>query len=366
MKSVKVRLSILSVLLVLVIGMLAAVTVNASEDEKDYVIADNVSIGSVSVGGMTAEEAEAAVENHVKEYTGAEFTMTGVSDKSVTVSGAELGLTWGNTQVVEEALTLGKSGNLLTRYKNKKDLETNGKQFPLIFTVDDELTSEYLSNNSAKLSQEAQNNGLIRENGAFTVVEGHEGIEINVDGSLQNIKDFLADGWDGSDAEIALATDVTEPIGTTEELEKVQDVLGSFNTDFSTSSDARIANIEHAVSFIDGTVLYPGEEFSVYDKIAPLDGSNGYELAGAYENGTTVESYGGGVCQVSTTLYNAVLYSELEVTQRSNHSMMVSYVDPSRDAAIAAAGDCKIVNPSLNCVYNKGVTVPISVCCLLI
>ena len=72
-----------------------------------------------------------------------------------------------------------------------------------------------------------------------------------------------------------------------------------------------------------------------YAAIAPLDAENGYELAGAYENGTTVQSYGGGVCQVSTTLYNAVLYSELDVTQRSNHSMMVHYVDPSRDAAIA-------------------------------
>ena len=68
---------------------------------------------------------------------------------------------------------------------------------------------------------------------------------------------------------------------------------------------------------INGTVLYPGEEFSVGQTIGPLTAAGGYELAGAYENGQTVQSYGGGVCQVSTTLYNAVLKAELEVTQRS-------------------------------------------------
>ena len=152
---------------------------------------------------------------------------------------------------------------------------------------------------------------------------------------MKEIREYFNSGWDGADATIALVADVVEPEGNKESLAKVKDVLGTYHTNFSDSSASRITNIKNAVSKIDGTVLYPGEEFSVYAAIAPLDAENGYELAGAYENGTTVQSYGGGVCQVSTTLYNAVLYSELDVTQRSNHSMMVHYVDPSRDAAIA-------------------------------
>lgn len=67
--------------------------------------------------------------------------------------------------------------------------------------------------------------------------------------------------------------------------------------------------------------------------LAPLDASGGYELAGAYENGTTVESYGGGVCQVSTTLYNAVIRAELDITERYAHSMLVTYVQPFMDAS---------------------------------
>ena len=71
------------------------------------------------------------------------------------------------------------------------------------------------------------------------------------------------------------------------------------------------------------------------DAVVPFNAENGYELAPSYEAGQVVDSYGGGICQVSTTLYNAVLKAELEVDARSNHTMLVGYVDPSKDAAIA-------------------------------
>jgi hypothetical protein len=79
----------------------------------------------------------------------------------------------------------------------------------------------------------------------------------------------------------------------------------------------------------------PGESFSVTSAVVPFTAENGYALAPSYEAGQVVDSYGGGICQVSTTLYNAVLKAELEVDQRSNHTMIVTYVDPSKDAAIA-------------------------------
>ena len=75
--------------------------------------------------------------------------------------------------------------------------------------------------------------------------------------------------------------------------------------------------------------MYPGEEFSAYEVVAPFTAENGYAMAGSYLNGETVDSMGGGICQVSTTLYNAVLRAELEVTERSPHSMTVSYVELS-------------------------------------
>ena len=134
-------------------------------------------------------------------------------------------------------------------------------------------------------------------------------------------------------------------------------MMGSYTTNYKDSGQNRCDNISNATSKINGTLLYPGEEFSVYEAIGPLDAANGYELAGAYENGQTVESYGGGVCQVSTTLYNAVILAELEITQRSNHSMIVSYVKPSMDAAIAGDyKDLRFVNNRDIPIYIEGYT----------
>ena len=103
-----------------------------------------------------------------------------------------------------------------------------------------------------------------------------------------------------------------EPAGTAEDLAKVKDVLGTFTTSFSTSGGSRSANVSNGCSLINGTTLYPGEEFSTYEAVAPFSQANGYYMAGSYLNGQVVDSLGGGICQVSTTLYNDVLLSELK------------------------------------------------------
>lgn len=113
-------------------------------------------------------------------------------------------------------------------------------------------------------------------------------------------------------------------------------------------------------SLINGSTIYPGEEFSAYEAVSPFTVDNGYHMAGSYLNGQVVDSLGGGICQVSTTLYNAVLRAELEVTERYNHSMIVTYVDPSADAAIAESSgkDFKFKNNLDYPIYIEGYTTP--------
>ena len=139
---------------------------------------------------------------------------------------------------------------------------------------------------------------------------------------------------------------------------QVKDVLGTFTTSYSTSNSSRSANVANGCRLIDGTLLYPGDEFSCYDAVSPFTEGNGYYMAGSYLNGKVVDSLGGGICQVSTTLYNAVLLAELDVTERHNHSMIVTYVDPSADAAIAESSgkDFKFVNSTDYPIYIEGHT----------
>ena len=132
-----------------------------------------------------------------------------------------------------------------------------------------------------------------------------------------------------------LVSGMIKPKGTVEDLKKIKDLLGSFHTSFSSSGKERSGNVRNGTKLINGHLLYPGEQLSVYETVSPFTEENGYFLAGSYLNGLVVESLGGGICQVSSTLYNAVIRAELQVDERSNHSMIVNYVDISGDAAIS-------------------------------
>lgn len=166
------------------------------------------------------------------------------------------------------------------------------------------------------------------------------------DATLAQLKEVLS-GWKDGDGNVSIDATVTRtsPALTQETLSKMTDVLGTATTDYSASSAGRAQNVENGTSKINGTLLMPGESFSVTAAVTPFTPENGYELAPSYEAGQVVDSYGGGICQVSTTLYNAVLKSELEVDARSNHTMLVGYVVRPR------SGNCRGTDGS--CLYKR-------------
>lgn len=118
----------------------------------------------------------------------------------------------------------------------------------------------------------------------------------------------------------------------------LRDILYTASTKFSTwtqNDSNRGNNIRLAVSKIDGTIVSPGQIFSFNETVGRRTSEGGYKIAHTYSGGKVIDSIGGGVCQVSTTLYNTVLFSDLEVIERSNHSFVVKYVPFGRDAAVS-------------------------------
>jgi vancomycin resistance protein YoaR len=341
-------------------AVVSCATVFAAADEvqaagtDESKIAEGVYIGSVDVGGMTEKEAQNAVDAYVDSLNDLIFTLSGPNG-SIEVTAGEMGLSADAGDAIDEALTIAQGGNLINRYKEISDLKKNKIVLNMYMEIDKQETAQLIYAQTGTLNIEAVDNGLVREDGAFVFVEGQTGMEVNIVESVYAINDFFAYTWDGSNNEIDLVTDVIEPRGSKEELAAVQDLLGSFSTDFSSSADGRKTNVSNGCSKINGTLLYPGDTFSVYDTISPFTEENGYATASAYANGKVVDSIGGGICQVSTTLYNAVIRAELEVTMRYNHSMLVSYVDPSDDAAIASGlKDFQFVNNLDDPVYIEG------------
>ena len=325
----------------------------ASAAEPQDTINKGVFIGSTDVSGMTAEEAKAAVQEEAEKELKSKVKLT-VGSSKVEASAAELGMDWSNKEIVDDALGLGKSGNIVKRYKDNKDLEHQNKKYALEFKPDKKEIKSYLQKQKEKLDCEAKDGSLTRENGEFVIEPGVTGIVLNVEKSTKKVYNYMEKSWDGKGGEIALEADEEKPKGTQEELSQVKDVLGTATTYYG-STYQRNTNVEVGASKINGALLYPGDSFSVTAAVEPFNAENGYELAPSYESGKVVDSYGGGICQVSTTLYNAVLKSELEVLERHNHTMIVTYVDPSKDAAIAEGlMDLQFSNNTEYPIYIEG------------
>ncbi len=119
-----------------------------------------------------------------------------------------------------------------------------------------------------------------------------------------------------------------------EQLAEIKEVIAEFSTKFSASNKPRATNLKLASSHIDGVVLAPGEQFSFNETVGQRTTRRGFQVAGVYLNGRHDTGVGGGICQVSTTLFNAALLSNLEIVKKSNHSMPVPYVPVGRDATV--------------------------------
>lgn len=162
-----------------------------------------------------------------------------------------------------------------------------------------------------------------------------------------------------SDKSTGAAQNTTQPSNTTDNTttntttttkgEEFSDVLGSKTTYYNSSVKGRTTNIRLATEAINGTVLQPGETFSLNGIVGRRTAAKGYQNAIIFQNGKQVEGLGGGVCQVSSTVYGAVLYADLKVTERSCHQFQVSYTPVSQDAAVYyGSQDFKFVNNTDN------------------
>ncbi len=237
----------------------AGTTVSA----KEAAILPGVKIDQLDVSGMNREEALTALQAYEKEL-GDEVLQLKVGDTTLEANISDFGMTWANEEVVDQALGLGRTGNIVRRYKDQKDLQKEGKVFPLSWRADEALVRTYVEETCAKYDKDAQNASLIRKNGAFEFVAGSTGQELDVAASVIRIVDYLENTWtSASSGEVLeLPTVVTQPEGSAEELAHIKDLIGSYTTSFSTSNANRCLNVKTGAEKFDGMVVYPGEEVS--------------------------------------------------------------------------------------------------------
>lgn len=206
----------------------------------------------------------------------------------------------------------------LSYINNKIDIATIDKE-PVLLNIDDVYN---------EIHKEAQDAYYTTD--PYVVYPDETGIDFAI--SLDEAKQMLETEQD----EYQIPLKVLYPSVTTNMLgmEAFPDLLASYSTKYTTSNKDRTTNLTLASNKINGTVILPGETFSYNTVVGERTIAAGYKEAAIYQDGQVVNGLGGGICQISSTLYNAVLYSNLEIVERRNHQFVPTYVSAGLDATV--------------------------------
>ncbi len=217
----------------------------------------------------------------------------------------------------------------------------------------------------AEVGKPAKDATFSVSNGTVTIVPAEDGLAADTEDLATKLQVVLTGGQERR-AELTMRR--VEAELTTEEAKGLGIVerISTFTTEFSSSNKPRVNNIHTLADALDGTLVAPGETFSFNGTVGERTAAKGYQEAPAIVNGKLVPQLGGGICQVNTTLFNAVFFSGLPVVERVNHSQYISHYPKGRDATVSWGGpDFKFKNDTPNWILvaagytNSSVTISI-------
>ena len=389
-------------------------------------IVSGVSIKGVDVSNMSKSDAKYKLDNYLSEVLPQEIKVKH-GDFEATLSTSQIAVEFDTKSATNQAFSIGRQGNIfendfyvLSSMFGKTDINLNLK-------LDTDQLSKNLDEMSAQLPDKVTDSSYYIDENNLIVTPGKTGNVVDVETSIQNIKDAILNLSD-LDQPIELAVKTQEPEKI--DIEKVHteiykepkdayytqdpftvypsengldfkvsieeannilgdqtadeytiplkvlypnvttnmigseafpDLLSSFSTKYSVRATARTTNLKLAASKINGTVLMPGETFSYNKVVGARTIAAGYKEAPIYVSGEVVDGLGGGICQITSTLYNAVVYANLDIVERTNHQFVPSYVTASRDATVVYGSlDFKFKNNrnypiKINCSVSDGI-----------
>lgn len=360
-------------------------------------IINRVYIGDINISNLSQEEAKEKIETWYKETALSNIELT-YNELSENITIEQFDSTINSDELIKKACKIGKSGNIIKDnyeilftllFKNKIELNIQ---------LNNEKIDKKIEEINSKLPDALQKSNYYIEEDNLIIKKGKKGIQINseelkkqlnevikkeenrkiiipvneilpeeiniekiyneikkdaqnayisqeplevhshVNGvdfaiSLEEAKNILEEQKE----EYVIPLKITIPEITLNDLgkEAFPQILGTFSTTYNTSNQNRITNLKLASEKIDGTIILPGETFSYNKVVGERTIAKGYKEAAVYAGGKVVDGIGGGICQLSSTLYNSVLYANLEITSRSNHRFLTSYVTAGRDATVS-------------------------------
>ena len=319
------RRTILVALLACFVLVVAVYFLAGGDDEIDR----GVVIGSVDVGGMTRDEARRAVQADASATF--EEISFGAGKEGFSVSGDALGIKVDAASAVDEAYSVGRRGNIFQQFSDALRSYLGGVSVDLEAGYDEEKASGVLEEQADTFNEKPQNASFsVTEEGKVEVEEAREGRVLDREKTLENLEGSLKN----MSGRVAIAEGPPpEPEVSTAEVQsyRPKEVIGEFQTDFLWDSNPnRKFNMKLAAKAVNNTVLKPGEVFSFNKLTRTLE----YKEAKTFSNGGVGIANGGGLCQVSSTLYMAASYAGLKIVERHPHYAVLPYIKPGFDATV--------------------------------
>lgn len=260
----RVGIIILVLLLLILAGGGAAFYYYYSKYINIDAIYPGMTIQGMSVGGMTQEEAKAKVQEYIDKVSQETVTLQ-VKKKESTFALSDIGLKCTNMDVVEKAYDFGKTGNVFKRVIEVRKLEKEGMDFPLTFSVDKAETRKVVKKKAKKFLAKKKDATITRKDGKFVITKQVDGVDIDFEANADKLTEvFSKKDWDHKSVVFPMDYTLDKAKHTKKELSAIKDVLGTFTTSYAGSASGRCANVENGASLINGTLLYPGDSFSVY------------------------------------------------------------------------------------------------------
>lgn len=290
--------------------------------------------GEVDLSGLTKEECLEALKPLERKLATMPVTFT-CQDHAWTLRAEEIGLRLDVEATVTKAFEVGRIGNWWQRLAVRWRIKREGFNLPLVYAVNRDKFAQKISELAAAVASPPQDAAFrVLPGDRIEIIPGREGLKVDEEQAYQDLLLVLSTGT--SNPQINLRLVQVKPRVTTEAVQAMglKGLLASYTTRFDPSDVDRAYNIRVAAAALDGLLVPPGQEVSFNNVVGPRSYEAGYKNARIIVNNQLVEGPGGGVCQVSTTLYNAVLLANLEILERTNHSLPVSYVPLGRDATV--------------------------------
>ncbi|MDR7855702.1 VanW family protein [Tissierella sp.] len=288
-----------------------------------------ISIDGYDVSNKTMEQAL----KYIKEKKEMEIPNKSMNllyeEKIFNIKITQLGFSYKYETAVKTAYKLGRQGNVLKRLRDIMKIK-NGVEVSLNFSYQYSKIEDVVKDISRQINREKTDASIEILNGKITINDEIVGKKLMSDKLSRDIIENI-----NLLKDIEIPVEDIQPRITKAFISRIDGIIGEFSTSFKGSSSGRIENIKLSAKAISNKLISPGEEVSYNNTTGPRESKNGYKEANVIIGGELTPGLGGGVCQTSTTMYNALLLADITILERHPHSIPANYVPYGQDAAVA-------------------------------